>query len=72
MASTIYTYTIVRIPPRGFEGAPYCVAVVDTDGQLETARVSGYVDGLAVNVGDPLDRLEQPDEFGALYAFQPE
>lgn len=70
MSAVIHTYTIVRTPPRGFDGAPYCVAIIDVDGKLETTRVSGYTDGTEVNIGDRLRRLEQPDEFGAVYALQ--
>ncbi|RSZ63934.1 hypothetical protein EAH68_06810 [Corynebacterium hylobatis] len=70
MSAVIHTYTIVRTPPQGFDGAPYCVAIIDVDGQLETARVSGYVEGTEINIGDHLHRLEQPDEFGAVYALQ--
>lgn len=70
MSATIFTYTIVRTPPQGFDGAPYCVAIVDRGGTLETARVSGYTDGRQVAIGDELDRLEEPDEHGAYYRLR--
>lgn len=69
MSSTIFTYTIVRTPPQGVEGAPYCVAIVDTDGARETARVSGYTDGRAISIGQELRPLAEPDEFGARYSL---
>ncbi|GAB3691260.1 OB-fold domain-containing protein [Corynebacterium nasicanis] len=69
MTSTVVTYTIVRTPPQGVEGAPYCVAIVDTDGHRETARVAGYTDGREVRIGQTLRALDQPDEFGARYSL---
>lgn len=65
--ATIHTYTIVRTPPRGHEGAPYCVAIVDDGGIFSTQRITGFTDGTEVNIGDSVHRLEEPDEFGAVY-----
>jgi hypothetical protein len=65
MSALIHTYTIVRTPPQGVAGAPYCVAIVDVDGVKETARVSGYTDGRDIRIGELVHRLPEPDEFGA-------
>lgn len=27
--ATIHTYTVIRTPPEGFTGAPYCIAIGD-------------------------------------------
>lgn len=69
MAAEILTYTIIRTPPEGFDGAPYCVAIVDNNGTKETVRVSGYEDGLEISVGDAVVGLPEPDQFGATFAL---
>lgn len=70
MSSVIHTYTIVRTPPHEFEGqAPYCVAIVESHGELITARISGYSDTKQVQIGDPLKELSEPDNLGATYRF---
>ncbi|ANE03742.1 OB-fold domain-containing protein [Corynebacterium crudilactis] len=70
MTAEILTYTIIRTPPAGFDGAPYCVAVIDNNGTAETARVAGYVDGQDVHIGDTVRALEEPDQFGATFRFE--
>lgn len=70
VTAVIHTYTIIRTPPQGFEGAPYCVAIVDIDGRLETARISGYSDGQEISIGDQVDQLLEPDEFGTTFKFK--
>ncbi|BAU95555.1 hypothetical protein N24_1293 [Corynebacterium suranareeae] len=69
MAAEILTYTIIRTPPKGFEGAPYCVAVINNNGIAETVRVSGYQDGQDIRIGDAVSPLDQPDQFGATFRF---
>lgn len=69
MAATIHTYTIIRTPPEGFAGAPYCIAIIDTGAGLETARIAGYADGSRIAVGDPVTPLATPDDHGATYSF---
>lgn len=69
MAAEILTYTIIRTPPEGFEGAPYCVAVINNEGTAETVRVSGYEDGQDIHIGDQASKLDQPDQFGATFRF---
>lgn len=69
MNNEIVSYTIIRTPPEGFEGAPYCVAIVDTGNERLTARIAGYVDGHEIQVGDQVTALDEPDEFGATYSF---
>lgn len=67
--ATIHTYTIIRTPPEGFTGAPYCIAIVDAGAGLETARIAGYVDGGGIAVGDPVTPLATPDAHGATYSL---
>lgn len=69
MAAEILTYTIIRTPPEGFEGAPYCVAVINNEGAAETVRVSGYEDGQDIHIGDQVSKLDQPDQYGATFRF---
>lgn len=69
MNNEIVSYTIIRTPPEGFEGAPYCVAIVDTGNEHLTARIAGYSDGQTIQVGDQVIALDEPDEFGATYSF---
>lgn len=69
MVATIHTYTIIRTPPEGVTGAPYCIAIIDTGTGLETVRVAGYVDGSRIAVGDVVTPLVEPDGHGATYSF---
>ncbi len=67
--ATIHTFTIIRTPPNGFAGAPYCVAIIDTGDGLETVRIAGYIDGVDISVGDTVTALNEPDTDGATYSF---
>ncbi|MFH0412812.1 Zn-ribbon domain-containing OB-fold protein [Corynebacterium sp. L4756] len=69
MNGEIVSYTIIRTPPTGFDGAPYCVAIVDTDSKRVTARVAGYQDGQQIQVGDKVVSLSEADEYGATFSF---
>ncbi len=67
--ATIFTFTVIRTPPQGFEGAPYCVAIINTGDTLETVRVAGYTDDREIAVGDTVHALARPDDNGATYTF---
>ena len=69
MNCEILTYTIIRTPPTGFDGAPYCVAIIATESGRLTARVAGYKDGQLISIGDTVSALDGPDEFGATFKF---
>jgi uncharacterized OB-fold protein len=69
-AATIESYTIIRIAPKNFaDQVPYCVAIVSDGGAKETVRIAGYEDGQGIQIGDSVNRLPEPDEFGAEYSF---
>lgn len=65
----IISYTIIRTPPEGFEGAPYCVAIVNNGVECITARIAGYKDGKEVRIGENVIALDEPDVFGAIFRF---
>lgn len=67
--NTIVTYTVIRSAPTGFEGEPYCVAIIDTGNGRVTSRVAGYVDGMEVAIGEELIALDDAGEYGERYAF---
>ena len=69
MNGEIISYTVIRTPPVGFEGAPYCVAIIGTGEKRVTARVAGYEDGQSVQIGGTVVALEEPDELGATFKF---
>ena len=60
---TVYTETVVHLAPPAFQAdVPYQVAIVTLD---DNTRVTGRIEGLRVQIGDPVTRL--PDRDGVPY-----
>ncbi len=68
----IYTYSVVRVPPEGFEGkAPYVVAIVKLEeGPLVTGMIVDCDPG-EIDIGTPVEatfrRVSEDGEDGVIY-----
>jgi uncharacterized OB-fold protein len=67
---TIYTYSVVRCGTEAFQDmTPYVLAVVEEKSKKRMARVEGYTDKTAIQIGMEVSFLKDDIRGNPIYTF---